>query len=78
MSRMKIGRTVAFALIIYALLMFVFFSRTAGMVQAGYPAPWLRMSDGSYEILANGFVVDTLIWLTVSIIISAVIHTVKK
>ena len=78
MAGMKKGRAVGFAVIIYVLLMFVFIARTQGIVQVGYPVPWLRVTDGSYQILLNGFVVDTLIWLTVSLIISVVIHMIKK
>ena len=58
--------------------MFVFFASTAGILQIGYPLPWLQMTDGSYEILRIGFVVDSILWLTVSLIISLVVHAVKK
>lgn len=79
MAGIRIGRFIGFAVLIYGLLMFVFFARsTTGLVQVGYPIPWLRMTDGSYEILANGFLVDTLIWLTASLIISLAVHMIKK
>jgi len=60
------------------LFVFAFFATSVGVTKVGYPAVWLRVTDSSFEILAMGFVVDTLIWLTVSLIISAVIHVVKK
>lgn len=79
MAGLKKGQIIGFGLLVYVLLMFVFVTRTtAGDVfQIGYPAPWLRWTDG-LQILLNGFFVDTLIWLTVALIISLVIHIAKR
>ena len=78
MAGLKYGRIIGFTLVVYVLLMFVFVARTTGVIQIGYPAPWLRVSDGDPQILMNGLFVDTLLWLCVSLIISLVIHIVKR
>lgn len=53
------------------------------VVEIGIPDPWLRTTEylqdhsRSYEFLVQGFVVDTVIWLLVSVVISLVLHIGK-
>jgi len=81
-------RITGLAAVLFLLFMFVGIRVSpsiAGVrvIEIGIPDPWLRTTEyladhsRSYEFLVKGFVVDTFIWLVVSVAISLVLHIGK-